>query len=337
MQKKVLSVLLTAAMAFSLAACGGSSGAEAQDSKVEAPAAEEDRTYKVDVVLKTTSSEYWQYVQAGAEAYMEQFPNVTVEVKGAANETAYDEHKKILEDDIASGNYDAFVIAPLKASDTVAAISGLEAPVVAVDTDIRAPEVISFVATSNEEAARLGGEAAVQAAEDAGWTEIKAVCISGVKGDTTAQARLTGYEAGIITSGGEFLADETVYGDAEGAKAEEAMKEIMEKHPEGIAIICANNDDMAMGAARAAKGNEAYKNTVFIGFDGIKSACEAILAGEETISVAQEAYDMGYTAVDTAVKALDGEALTPVIFSGQSIIDKTNAEERLKKLEEYVK
>ena len=34
------------------------------------------------------------------------------------------------------------------------------------------------------------------------------------------------------------------------------MEAIMQNHPEGIAIICANNDDMAMAAARAAAARE---------------------------------------------------------------------------------
>ena len=86
----------------------------------------------------------------------------------------------------------------------------------------------------------------------------------------------------------------------------------MQNHPEGVAIIVCNNDDMAMAAARAAKGNAAYAKTIFVGFDGIQSACNAILAGEETMSVAQEAYDMGYKAVEAAVKAVNGETLAPV-------------------------
>jgi len=65
----------------------------------------------------------------------------------------------------------------------------------------------------------------------------------------------------------------------------------------------------AEAAARTAAGNAAYENTVFLGFDGIQSACNAILAGEETMSVAQEAYDMGYKAVEAVVNALNGETL----------------------------
>ena len=37
----------------------------------------------------------------------------------------------------------------------------------------------------------MGGEAAVKAAQEAGWTELKAIAISGVQGDSTATARLT--------------------------------------------------------------------------------------------------------------------------------------------------
>ena len=114
------------------------------------------------------------------------------------------------------------------------------------------------------------------------------------------------------------------------------LEAIIQNHPEGIAIICANNDDMAMAAARAAKGNAAYEKTIFIGFDGIQSACNAILAGEETMSVAQEAYDMGYKAVDAVVRNLNGETLDQFIDSGCSVVTPDNAQARLDQLKGYI-
>ena len=111
----------------------------------------------------------------------------------------------------------------------------------------------------------------------------------------------------------------------------------MQNHPEGIAVICANNDDMAMAAARAAAGNEAYKNTVFLGFDGIQSACKSILAGEETMSVCQEGYSMGYNAVDAVVRALAGEKLDEFIDAGASIVDPDTAQARMDQLQGYLK
>lgn len=333
MKKRLLAMLLAGAMCASLAACGGNTtGGGTEEPNGESGS----EGYSIDVILKTTASEYWSYVEAGAKAYMNDNPDVTVAVKGASSETAYDEQQNMIETDLNSGAYDAFVIAPLQAETVVTLISGQEAPIIAVDTDIDAPEVRTFVGTGNEEAAAMGGKEAVAAAEAAGWTEIKAIAISGVQGDSTATARLTGYQKGIEAAGGTFLSAETQYANAVADQAVTCMEAIMQNHPEGIAIIVCNNDDMAMAAARAAKGNAAYANTIFVGFDGIQSACTAILNGEETMSVAQEAYVMGYKAVEAAVKALDGEELAEFIDSGCSVITKDNAQERLDTLKSYL-
>ena len=346
MKKRIMSLLLVAAMGIGLVACGGSKPAEeaaapaateeAAPAEEAAEAAPADESYAVSVILKTTSSEYWSYVLAGAEAYEIDNPNVSVDVKGATSETAYDEQQNMIETDLASGAYDAFVIAPLQADLVTTLVAGQTVPIVAVDTNITAPEVLSFVGTSNEDAATMGGEAAVALAKERGWEEINAILISGVQGDGTATARATGYQAGIEAAGGTYLADEVQYADGVADKAVTCMEAIMQNHPEGVAIIVCNNDDIAMAACRAAQGNEAYKNTVFVGFDGIQSACKAILAGEETMSVAQEAYDMGYKAVDAAVRALQGETLEKFIDSGCSIVDPSNAQDRLDQLQGYI-
>lgn len=292
--------------------------------------------YRIDVILKTTSSEYWGYVVAGAKAFEKDHSNVKVDVKGASSETAYDEQQNIIETDLNAGNYDGYVIAPLQADLVKTLIAGHTKPILAVDTKIEAPEVLSFIGTSNETAAEAGGRAAVEAAKQAGWEKVEAICISGVQGDGTATARLNGYQTGIEGAGGNFLEDEIQYADAVADKAVTSMEAIMQNHPEGIAIICCHNDDVAIAAARAAASNEAYKNTVFMGFDGIKSACNAILEGSESISVAQEAYDMGYKSVAAAVAKLNGMELPEFINSGVSIVTPENAQERLDALTSYL-
>lgn len=217
-------------------------------------------------------------------------------------------------------------------------VAGETRPVIAVDSDIPdTPEVLSFVGTGNEAAAKLGGQAAVEAAKAAGWTEIKAIEICGVQGEATSEARKAGYMAGIEESGGDFLEEETQYADATADRAVNAMEAIMQTHPEGVAIICAHNDDMAMAAARAAASNPAYENTIFMGFNGDKSACESILKGELTMSVAQNAYDMAYKAVETACNAVAGQQPEKFVDSGADIITSENAQERLDTLNSYLK
>ncbi len=316
--KKLLAAVLSVVMVLSLAVC-----ASAKD-------------YNISVILKTTASEYWGYVVAGARAYGKDHPNVHVQVKGATSETAYDEQQNMIETDMNNSDIDGYVIAPLQADMVANMISGQKKPIVAVDTAIEAPEVLSFVGTGNESAGKLGGAEAAKLAKQRGWEKIYCIEIAGVQGDSTNEARMRGYAAGVESEGGTFLFNEIQYANAEANQAVACMEAIMQNHPEGIAIICANNDDMAMAAARAAAGNEAYKNTVFLGFDGIQSACNSILAGEETMSVCQEGYTMGYNAVDAVVRALQGEKLQPFIDAGASVVSPATAQARLDQLKRYL-
>ena len=331
-KKRVLAMLLAGAMTLSMTACGGSggSGTKTDSGDQGGSSASGSAKYNVSVILKTLAAEYWQYVKSGAEDYAAEHPDeVTVDVKGPSSEIAFDEMQNMIETDLSSGTYDGLVISPLQSDTAAQLVSGTKLPIVAVDTVFEGPEVVSFVGTGNEAAAKKGGEAAVEAAKAAGWTDIKCIEIAGVQGDETCSARMRGYEVGVTEAGGEFLSSEVQYADATADRATTAMEAIMQTHPEGIAIICAHNDDTAMAAARAAAGHEAYKNTIFLGFNGDRAACEAILSGQMTMSVAQMAYEMGYKAVETMVQALNGEKVEPVVDSGSDVVTPDNAQERL--------
>ena len=350
MKKRLFAALLAGAVAVSMVACGGSgsgssssSSAPAADAaatgEAAAPAEAGDGEYKIDVICKTLSSEYWTYIQAGAEAYAKEHPGVTVDVKGPPSETSYDEQMNMIQTDLGSGAYDGYIIAPLQADTVKTLIAGTDKPIMALDSRIDAPEVISFIGTGNEEAAKAGAAAAVEAAKAAGWKEIKCIEIAGVQGDGTNTARMNGYIAGIEENGGDFLEDEVQYADAVADKAVTCMEGIMSNHPEGVAIICANNDDMALAAANKAAevGLEGYKNTIFLGFDGQIPAAQAILDGKMTMSTAQNPYNMAYKAVETMVAYLNGEQVDPVVDSGYTIITKDNAQEHIDTLNSYGK
>ena len=330
--KRLAAMLLAGAMVTGLCACGSSSGGGTADGSGSS-----GDDLKISVILKTEASEHWQLIKAGCEQYEKDNPGVKVDVKGPPSETSYDEQTNMIDTDINGGGYDAYVIAPLQSDSVAAQISAVDKPVIALDTNIDSDKVVSFVGTGNEKAAKMGAEEAVTAAKAAGWDKIECIEICGVQGDPTNTARYEGYKKGVNEAGGTFLENETQYADAVADKAVNSMEAIMQTHPEGVAIICANNDDMAMAAARAAKGNKAYENTIFLGFNGDRAACEAILAGQETMSVIQDAYGMGYKAVQAAVDNLNGKKLDSFIDSGSGIVDKDSAQERLDQLSEYLK
>ena len=92
-----------------------------------------------------------------------------------------------------------------------------------------------------------------------------------------------------------------------------------------------------MAAARTAKSNPAYANTIFLGFDAIQAGCQSILDGELTMSVAQQGYEMGYMAVEAVVDKLNGATdIEDFIDSGASVVDSSNAQERMDTLKGYL-
>ncbi len=336
-KKRWMAAALAGAMALTLTACGGTDDTAASTDDSTSTAESSGDVKKISVIMKTSSAEYWQYIKAGAEAYDAEHDDVEVSIKGPTSETAFEEQMSMIETDINTADFDAYVIAPLQPDTVKTLIAGETRPVVALDSNIEgAPEVKTFVGTGNEAAAKQGMEAAVEAAKAAGWTEIKAIEICGVQGEPTNEARKAGYKAGIEENGGDFLDDEVQYADATADKAVNSMEAIIQMHPEGIAIICANNDDMAIAAARTAAGNPAYENTIFLGFDGVQSACESILKGELTMAAAQDPYNMAYQAVDAAVQLIDGAELPEFIDSGSSVVTADNAQERLDTLTGYL-
>ena len=335
--KRLLAALMAGTLMLTMAACSsGTTSSETTDDSGSTAEGSEGG-YRISMVLKTNSSEFWKIIQAGAEAYAEEHPDLVSElsIKGPPSETSYQEQINMIQTDLSDDTFDGYLIAPLQSDSVASLIADIDRPVMAFDTDIDSDKCLAFIGTGNKNAAKEGALAAVAAAKEAGWEEIKCIEIAGVQGDATNTARMEGYEEGITEAGGEFLTDEVQYADATATKAVDAMNGIMGRYPDGIAIICSNNDDMAIAAARTAQANPAYANTIFLGFDGQQSACEAILEGNLTMSAAQNNYDIGYKAVENMVKYLQGEEYGDV-DTGTEIVTKDNAQDRIDRFAEWL-
>lgn len=339
--KKLLAALLTGVMVLSLAACGGDSGSSGSagssggsgSSGSSGGGGAGSGPYKISMVLKTNSSEFWQLVQAGAESYAQEHPDlVELSVKGPPSESSYEEQLNMVQTDLANDSYDGYLIAPLQSEAIATQIASTTKPVIAFDTRIESDKVVSFVGTGNKEAAKQGAIAAVEAAKAAGWTDIKCIEIAGVQGDATNTARMEGFREGVNESGGEFLDAEVQYANAVADQAVTCMEAIASKFPDGVAIICTNNDDMAIAAARIAKNYPGFANTIFLGFDGQISACQTVLEGNLTMTAAQNNFDIGYKAVETMVQHLQGESVEEFVDTGTEIITAENAQARIDRM-----
>ena len=327
---------MAGSLMLSMAACSSDTSASS-DSGDQASSDGGDGGYRLSMILKTNSSEFWKVIQAGAEAYVEEHPDLVSElsIKGPPSETSYQDQINMIKTDLSDDTFDGYLIAPLQSESVASLIADTEKPVMAFDTDIDSDKCLAFIGTGNKEAAKQGALAAVEAAKAAGWETIQCIEIAGVQGDATNTARMEGYAEGITEAGGEWMADDVQYADATATKAVDAMNGIMGRYPDGVAIICSNNDDMAIAAARTAASNPAYANTIFLGFDGQKSACEAVLSGDLTMTAAQNNFDIGYKAVENMVKCLQGEEYGDV-DTGTEIVTADTAQDRLDRFAEWL-
>ncbi|MDD4080876.1 MAG: sugar ABC transporter substrate-binding protein [Eubacteriales bacterium] len=283
-----------------------------------------EEQFTIVVNLKTLSSEYWQTVKSGIDEAAEEF-GLVIDVQGPAAETEIAEQVQQLETMLAA-KPDAIIIAPLDGDAVIGAIesTGYEGIVIFCDTDANYDKKVSFVGTSNQVAAHSGG---VYGIELAGGKDAKALIIYGQEGDNTSNLRKAGYEQALAEAGLEPVAMLSGNNTTDGAT--KVMEDQLIANPEINLVLC-HNDDTAIGALNAVKA-AGKEGITIMGFDGNQSAVELIASGDLAGTVAQQPKLMGYLSVETALKALKGEAVEANVVVDTVIIDKDNFEEFLAK------
>ena len=322
MKKKLLAMTLASAMlAGALAGCGGSSASTDNGGS----SADSGDAYNISVIVKLTDS-HFNKVMAGARAYADEHDNVNVDIQSPTAATSYDEQINMIETAVGNPSTNAIVVAPLQSDSASTLIANTDKVVIALDTDFASEKKSAFVGTGNESASKEAAVAAVKKAQDSGVDKPTVLIVTGVQGDETHDARMNGYKAGVEEAGGEVV--EVQYCDGMAEKAATAMESVMQKFPDGIDIVLSSNDDMAMSVVKIIKdsGNAAYANTIVCGFDGNQSAIQAVKDGSLAMDVAQNGYDMGYRAVEAAVKCLQGETVDAFIDSGVQVVDSSNVD-----------
>lgn len=324
--KKFFALLLALVMSLSLVACGGGDDATTDDATNEETGGE-TTNYKISVVLKTLSSEYWGYVKAGCDAAAAEL-GVEVSIVGPGAESDIEGQVAQIEQQIGAG-CDAIICAP---NDAGAAANALQAaldqgiPVLSVDTDVGIEGQTTFVGTSNVDAAYEGGKWAIGQAGDGA----KAVIIYGQEGDNTSNMRREGYQKACDEAGVEVLAALSGQNTTDGAT--KTMEDMLSAHPGEIDIVLCHNDDTAIGAMNACK-NAGVSDVIIVGFDGNASAVDLILAGDLIkATVAQQPYEMGYQAVEAAVEVLNGGTVESVINAPVEVVTAENGQAYLDNL-----
>ncbi|MGK7376682.1 ribose ABC transporter substrate-binding protein RbsB [Planococcus sp. 1R117A] len=291
--KKMFLLLVMAAMMI-LAACSMEApGSESEDA---GGGGESGGDYKIGFSISTLNNPFFVTLSEGAEAKAKEL-GATISVVDAQDDAA--KQASDVEDLIQQG-VDLIMINPVDSEAVAAAVESANSaniPVITVDRSAAGGEVVSHIASDNIAGGEMAGEYLLSLVGDGA----QVAELEGVPGASAARERGEGFNK-VATESLEVIAKQTANFDrAEGLTV---MENILQGNPD-IKGVFAHNDEMALGALEAIEA--AGKDITVVGFDATEDAVKAVEEGRLAGTIAQKPELIGQTAVETAVKALDGE------------------------------
>ena len=351
MKKRIMAVALAGVMALSLAACGGSAAktegttaagttaAAQEEQKTEAAEKTVDgEAMKINVIAKGFQHQFWKAVEKGAmQAGSELGAEVTFQ--GPDNESAIAQQVEYLNAAIAQ-KPTAICFAAL---DTQASLGSIQTamdagiPIIGFDSGVPdAPEgaIKANAATNNLEAGKLAADETYKLIKDKIDSASGTVRIGVVAQESNSQSiveRTKGFVEEMKKNIGE---DKVSVEGHDSLKAEKAGAPVVidvgipaeVKDADGAAVASAileksdliaiygSNEFAANAIITANEGLDKIGEgkVVAVGFDAGKKQLQAIKDGLFAGSVTQDPVQIGYKAVELAVKAANGESVSDV-------------------------
>jgi len=154
--------------------------------------------------------------------------------------------------------------------------------------------------------------------------DINIVELQGTTGSAPAIDRKTGF-ANILKQHSNWHLVRSQTGNFTTSEGKAVMEAFL-KAEDKIDVLYAHNDGMALGAIQAIKeaGKEPGKDIIVIGVDGVKGAFEAIVAGEQNVTVECSPL-LGPQAVQAVRDLRDGKKLPGRIWTIEGLFDSSNA------------
>ena len=180
-------VLALASLVLTLPACG----------KSEGPRGSRERPYRIAVIPKGMTHEFWRTIHAGAIRAQRDLAAKGVHVelvwKGPLREDDREQQVQVVES-FASQGIDGIVLAPLDEKALVRPVeeaARLKVPTVIMDSALASDQIVSFVATDNYKGGELGADALGQAMNGKG----KILLLRYAEGSASTTAREAGFLA----------------------------------------------------------------------------------------------------------------------------------------------
>jgi ribose transport system substrate-binding protein len=228
-----------------------------------------------------------------------------------------------------SALHDAIVLAPLDATalrDVAKQTAEKGKPVVIIDSGLNdsASFITSFVATDNREGGRIAARRLVEILSGQG----RVTMLRYMQGSASTMEREEGFLEEIEKTPGIQIVSVNQYGGATASQAQDAATSLLQSLTvdEALSVqgIYCPNQTTTYGMLQALQGKSLAGKVKFVGFDCDASFLDALKKGEMHGTVLQDPVNMGYLGVKTAYAKLKGEAVTPLIDTGATLVTPEN-------------
>ena len=313
--KLFASLVVTAAMVLSLAACGGGSsagGSSAGSSSADsgstgaAPAASGD----VNVTLiMAQRDEFLSTLESGAKDAAAQL-GVNLQTQDAQSDTG----KMIQFIETAKNNGNAAVIVnmvdPETAQSCIDAAGDMKVVFVnrvPSDTSVLTDSAV-YVGSDEHDSGRYQGEFLADYFKAAGKTEIKYILLNGILGQTSTTLRTESVLKALEDNGIKAeAATEPLACKYDRAEAQNKISPLLGNTE--FDCIISNNDAMAIGAIEACNDKNVTIDFPIVGIDATADGVQAVVDGKMAMTVFQNAKGQGFGSVQAALNLVNGAAL----------------------------
>src|SRR6201982_201542 len=221
----------------------------------------------IPIIVKDTTSNYWQIVLAGARKAGKDL-NVNVPELGAQSESDINGQISILENAV-SGNPAAIVIAPTQFAALGKPVdeAAKKVKIIGIDSAADSKAFTSFLTTDNVQGGRVAADGLAAAiAAKYGKPEGDVALITSIPGVGSLDQRAKGFKEELAAKypGLKLVADKVA--DGMPTTGLNIMTDLITANPD-LRGVFASNLTMAQGAGQAIAENKASDKIMLIGFD----------------------------------------------------------------------
>jgi ribose transport system substrate-binding protein len=287
-----------------------------------ARAAEQKST--IPVIVKDTTSFYWQTVLAGARKAGQDL-NLNVPELGAQSESDISGQISILENAV-SGNPAAIVIAPTQFAGLGKPIdeAAKKVKVIGIDSAADSNAFTAFLQTDNVQGGRVAADglaAAIKAKY--GKAEGDVALINSLPGVGSLEQRDQGFKEQIAAKYPDLKLVVIKVADGQAMTGLNIMTDLITANP-GLRGVFTDALFMGQGAGQAIAENKAGEKIKLVSFDADSKLVGFLKDGTIAALVVQDPFRMGYEGVKTALAASKGDKVPAKVDTGVNLITQEN-------------